>query len=593
MRLTLSQVALYLAPLLLALPVGAQNITTVAGNTTWYIPISVRLDAAGNMYATDLYNHLVYKVDSSGNTTIVAGTYGKGGFAGDGALATSALLDNPTGAVPAPDGTLYIADGAANRIRKVAPNGIITTYAGTGTGGFKGDGGQAASAEIKSPFDILIDASGNILFSDAGNARVRKITPAGIISTVAGYGTATYSGDGSSALQAGIDPSALALGTGGSFYICDSGTSYNGGSYRVRMVAANGIITTVAGNATNADSGDGGLATSASLGGPSGVVIDSGGNLYISEHNTHHIRKVSPNGTITTYAGTGRPGFSGDGGPALDAELSAPLGIAVDSANNLYIADGENHRIRKVSGAPAIANNGLVNAASYAPQGAAPGGVVPGELATIFGVNLTIATGINGAPAVPLPTQLQNVQVLVNGTPAPLFAVDNVNGLQQVNFEVPTTVAQKTTATIQVVDNGVAGNIVTVPVMSAQPGIFTYNVGGSNFGAILHPNSPQLADTGHPASAGEVVVIFCTGLGTVSPAPADGSPAPGAAQTTLTATVTIGGVAAAVDYAGLAPGFVGLYQINAHVPTVLSAGNQPVVITVNGIQSAIALLPVH
>jgi serine/threonine-protein kinase len=300
MRLTLSKVALYLAPLLLVLPVRAQTITTVAGNTTWNVPISVRLDAAGNLYAPDYYNHVVYKVDSSGNTTIVAGTYGKGGFAGDGALATSALLDNPSGAVPAPDGTLYITDYTAHRIRKVAPNGIITTYAGTGTGNFKGDGGPAGSAEIRSPSDILIDASGNILFADYGNARVRKITPAGIISTVAGFGTATYSGDGSSALQAGISPSALGLGTGGSFYIVDSGTDFAYGGQRVRMVAANGIITTVAGNGTDADSGDGGQATSASLGGPSGVALDSGGNLYISENHTEHIRKVSPDGTITT-----------------------------------------------------------------------------------------------------------------------------------------------------------------------------------------------------------------------------------------------------------------------------------------------------
>jgi uncharacterized protein (TIGR03437 family) len=323
------------------------------------------------------------------------------------------------------------------------------------------------------------------------------------------------------------------------------------------------------------------------------VALDSGGNLYISEYYTQHIRKVSPDGTITTYAGAPGYGYSGDGGPALNAELYAPRGLAVDSANNLYIADGNNRRIRKISGAPAIVSNGLVNAASYAPQGVAPAGVVPGEIATIFGVNLTIASGINLASTLPLPTQVLTVQVLVNGTPAPIFAVDNVNGLQQVNFQVPTTVVNKSTATIQVVDNGVAGNIITVPVIAAQPGIFTYNVGGSNFGAILHPNSPQLADTGHPASAGEVVVIFCTGLGTVAPAPSDGSPAPGAAQTNLTATVTIGGVAAPVDYAGLAPNYVGLYQINAHVPTVLSAGNQPVVITMNGVQSAIALLPVH
>jgi uncharacterized protein (TIGR03437 family) len=593
MRLTLSKVALYLAPLLLVLPVRAQTITTVAGNTTWNVPISVRLDAAGNMYVPDYFNHVVYKVDTVGNTTIVAGTYQKAGFVGDGALATSALLQNPAGVVPAPDGTLYITEYSGQRIRKVAPNGIITTFAGTGTAGFTGEAGQAASAEIRNPWDIVIDASGNILFSDWGNARVRKITPAGIISTVAGYGTRTYSGDGAFALQAGINPSALGLGTGGSYYIVDTGTAYDGGSQRVRMVGANGIITTVAGNGAATYSGDGGQATSAGIGYPSGVVLDSGGNLYISDFGFHRIRKVSPGGIITTYAGGSGAGFSGDGGPALDAKLYAPRGIAVDSANNLYIADGDNRRIRKVSGAPAIANNGLTNAASFAPQGAAPGGVVPGEIATIFGVNLTIANGINQATTLPLPTQVQNVQVLVNGTPAPIFAVDNVNGLQQVNFEVPVSVAQKTTATLQVVDNGAAGNLVTVPVISAQPGIFTYNVGGSNFGAILHPNSPQLADTGHPASAGEVVVIFCTGLGTVSPAPADGSPAPGGAQTTLTATVTIGGVAAPVDYAGLAPNYVGLYQINAHVPTVLSAGNQPVVITMNGVQSAIALLPVH
>jgi len=579
--------------LFLALPVGAQTITTVAGNTTWNVPISVRLDAAGNLYAPDYYNHVVYKVDSNGNPTIVAGTYQKGGFAGDGALATSALLQNPAGAIPAPDGTLYITEYTSNRIRKVAPNGIITTFAGKGTAGFSGDGGLAVNAEIRNPWDILIDASGNILFSDYGNARVRKITPAGIISTVAGFGTRTYSGDGSSALQAGINPSALALGTGGSYYFADTGTAYDAGSQRVRMVAANGIITTVAGNGTYAYSGDGGQATSAGIGGAAGVALDSGGNLYISDYGFHHIRKVSPGGVITTYAGTATAGFSGDGGPALSAALYGPRGLAVDSGNNLYVADGNNHRIRKISGAPAIVSNGLVNAASFAPQGAAPAGVVPGEIATIFGTNLTTATGINLSSGLPLPTNVLNVQVLVNGTAAPIFAVDNVNGLQQINFQVPTGVANSPTATVQVVDNGAAGNTLTVPVIAAQPGMFTYNVGGSNFGAILHPNSPQLADTGHPASAGETVVIFCTGLGAVVPAPQDGAPAPGAAQTTLPATVTIGGTPAHVDYAGLSPNFVGLYQINAQVPSGLAPGNQAVIITMNGIQSSIALLPVH
>lgn len=141
--------------------------------------------------------------------------------------------------------------------------------------------------------------------------------------------------------------------------------------------------------------------------------------------------------------------------------------------------------------------------------------------------------------------------------------------------------------------NGAAGNTLTVPVIAAQPGIFTYNVCGSNFGAILHPNSPHLADTGHPASAGETVVIFCTGLGVVVPAPLDGSPALEAAQTTIPATVTIREMDAPVDYAGLSPGFVGLYQINARVPSGLPAGNQAVIVTMSGTQSSIALLPVH
>lgn len=572
--------------MILALPLGAQNISTVAGNTTWNQPITVRLDAGGNMYVPDYFNHVVYKVDPSGVQTIVAGTYQKGGFAGDGGLASSALLTNPAGVVPAPDGTLYITEYGGERIRKVAPNGFITTFAGNGNPGFSGDGGPASSAVISRPWDIVIDAGGNILFIDSANARVRKITPGGIISTVAGFGNRTYSGDGASALQAGMDPSALAVGPGGSFYIVDNGTSY-ASNERVRLVAANGIITKVAGTGTSAYLGDGGPATAAALQGPSGVALDSAGNLYIAEYSGARIRKVSSNGIITTYAGTGSGGLSGDGGPALQAMLNGPRGIATDSSGNLYVADGFNHRIRKISQAPTISNNGLVNGASFVS-----GGLVPGEIATAFGSDLTTGSGINLASSLPLPTQLLGVQVLVNGTAAPIFAVDNVAGLQQINFQAPFGLAGPT-ATVQVVDNGAVGNTITAPVIAAQPGIFTYTVGSSAFGAILHPNSPQLADTGHPAAAGETVVIFCTGLGVVAPTPPDGQAAPGAASTIATATVTIGGVSAPVAYSGLAPGFVGLYQVNAQVPSGLSSGNQPVLITIGSVTSSIALLPVQ
>jgi uncharacterized protein (TIGR03437 family) len=575
-----------LGGLIAALPLWPQNISTVAGNSSWGRPITVRLDAAGNIYTTDFDNHVVYKVDSTGAPTIVAGTYKKAGATGDGGLATSATLNGPAAVAPAADGTLYICEYTGNRIRKVDTKGIITTFVGP-TAGFSGDGGQASSATIRNPLDIIVDSGGNIWFVDSNNNRIRKITPAGIINTVAGFGTAAYSGDGASALQAGMQPGAMTLGPNGSFYFTDAGVAGQGGSYRVRMVAGNGIISTIAGGKGLTDSGDGGPATSAGLSSPDGVAIDSAGNVYIAEAATNKIRKVSPGGTITTYAGTGGCCSTGDGGAALQATFNYPRGMTVDPANNLYVADSNSDKIRKISGAPAILSNGLVNGASFTS-----GGIVPGEIATIFGANLTTGTGINLAAELPLATTLLGVQVLVNGTAAPIFAVDNVNGQEQINFQVPYEVAgQGSTATIQVVDNGSPGNSITVPVLASQPGMFTYTVGSTTYGAILHANY-QLANTASPAAAGETVQIYCTGLGAVSPTPADGVAAAGASMTTATATVTIGGASASVGYAGLAPGFVGLYQVNAQVPAGLTSGNQPVIITIGGAQSAIALLPV-
>jgi uncharacterized protein (TIGR03437 family) len=230
---------------------------------------------------------------------------------------------------------------------------------------------------------------------------------------------------------------------------------------------------------------------------------------------------------------------------------------------------------------------GVVNGASFAN-----GALVPGEIATVFGTNLTFSNGINLAPSLPLATTLLNVQVMVNGIAAPIFAVDNVNGQQQINFQVPYDIAGSNSATVQVISTGSAGNTVTVPVVSAQPGIFTYAVGNKTYGAILHANY-SLANTSNPAAGGETMLIYCTGLGSVTPQPANGTAAVGATQTTISPTLTIAGVAVNdISYSGLAPGFVGLYQINAAVPSGLAAGDQPVIITMNGTQSAIALLPV-
>ena len=227
----------------------------------------------------------------------------------------------------------------------------------------------------------------------------------------------------------------------------------------------------------------------------------------------------------------------------------------------------------------------VVNGASFKN-----GGVVPGEMATLFGTNLTTNTGINVTSGLPLPTSFVTNSVMVNNHAAALFAVDNVNGQQQINFQVPWEVASGPTATIAVANGDTTGASLTVPVLQAQPGIFNYTAGGNTFGAILHANF-QLANTANPAKPGETMLIYCTGLGAVASAPADG--AAGNGEVTMNnPAVTIGGTKAIVSFSGLAPNFVGLYQVNAEVPATLKAGNQIVTVEVSGASSNSVLLPV-
>ncbi len=298
---------------------------------------------------------------------------------------------------------------------------------------------------------------------------------------------------------------------------------------------------------------------------------------------------VDSHGIISTLAGVSGSGFSGDGGAASAAALNDPTGVAVDSAGNVSIADTQNNRVRAVyaSTVPVFAQAGVTNGASYAA-----GNLVPGSIAALFGADLTSGSGIDLATALPLASDLLNVSVTTDGIAAPIFAVDNVNGQQQINFQVPWELAGKSSAILQVTSNGVLSPAIGAPVVAAQPGIFTYYAGATAFGAILHSNF-QLADTAHPATAGETVLIYCTGLGAVSPQPKDGVAAPASSSTVVVPTVTIGGMAAAISYHGLAPGFVGLYQINAAVPGGLASGNQQVIITIGGAVSNAPYLPVE
>ncbi len=306
-------------------------------------PYGVAIDASGNLYIADYTNHRIRKVAPDGTISTVAGT-GSSGYSGDGGPADQARLNSPAGIAADSSGNLYIADRYNNRIRKVAPDGTISTVAGTGGAGYSGDGGPAAQAQINSPTGVTLDSSGNLYIADRYNNRIRKVAPDGTISTVAGTGSSGYSGDGGPADQAQLYwPFGVVLDSSGNLYITD----YS--NHRIRKVAPDGTISTVAGTDASGSAGDGGPAVQATLSSPAGIAMDGAGNLYVAVYGGSSVRKIALDGTISTVAGTGSSGYSGDGGPADEAQVNRPLGVAVDGNGNVYIADTFNHRIRQVA----------------------------------------------------------------------------------------------------------------------------------------------------------------------------------------------------------------------------------------------------
>ena len=368
------------------------------------MPQGVAIDAAGNIYIADVRNNRIRKVDASGVITTVAGI-GTTGYSGDGGPATSANLGSTRGVALDASGNIYIADTSNNRIRKVDASGVITTVAGNGIPGYSGDGGPATMAGLNDPNGVAVDSSNNIYIADISDNRIRKVDASGIITTVAGNGAAGYSGDGGSALAASLNnPNGVSVDASGNIYIADtsnncirmvdtlgvittlaaglhgptgvavdgSGNIYiaDSSSNVIRILDISGIITTVAGNGFSGFSGDGGPATAARLNRPSGVAVDAFGNIYIVDYSNQRIRKVDAAGIITTVAGTGTVGYTGDGGPATSASISlvgppAGRGVAVDVYGSLYIADSGNHRVRMVGGTftvtPSAGANGSIS----------------------------------------------------------------------------------------------------------------------------------------------------------------------------------------------------------------------------------------
>ena len=548
---------------------GANSDSGPASGTQLNLPAGIALDGAGNLYIADSGKNIIREV-SNGAITTIAGIRILGSQ-GDGGAATSAALFNPQGVAVDPRVTSYIADGDGS-IRMLS-HGLLTTL-GSPSGLIPG---------------VALDSGGDLYFADFLGNRIRQLVN-GLYTTIAGDGTMGFGGDNDLAISAQLSgPSGVAHDNGGNIYFTDSGNQ------RVRRIS-NGIITTVAGNGTAGFSGDNGPATSAQLNLwppfdcpdnacaahpppsipynrlPAGIAVDTSGNLYIVDSGNQRVRKVSGSGIITTIAGNGIPGYSGDGGPATSAQLNNPSGIAVSAAGDrVYVSDSSNGRIRVLIAppppiAPVITSYGISNSADYGP-------VSPGALATIIFVpDLAITPA--SSTAAPFPTSLGGAAVSFNGQAAPLLYVSQ----GQINVQVPWETAVGN-ATVTVSVNGMNSNAVTVPVLFAAPGIFF-----STFQSAIQNSDSTLNNPNNPALAGSTIVAYLTGGGPVSPPVASGAPSPANPPSVLTApySAMFGSSSAVVAFAGLAPGAVGLVQMNIVVPPAMPTGDYLLAITVGG-----------
>jgi uncharacterized protein (TIGR03437 family) len=564
------------------------SISTFAGNGTFSYsgdggpavqaqlntPQGVAVDAAGNWYIADTLNNAVRKVSLNGTISNYAGN-GAAGSSGDGSAATSAQLNAPQGLAVDAAGNLFIADTMNAKVRKVSASGTITTVVGSGTPGFGGDGGAAASAQLNLPVGVAVDSSGNLYIADFGNSRVRKVSTNNTIATVAGNGSAGYSGDGGPAAKAQLNgPQAVAVDAAGNLYIADTGNN------AIREVTAAGLISTVAGNGIAGYSGDGGPATSAQVGNPVGVAVDGVGNIFTVDAS-NRVRQVYPNGSIATIAGNGSRGYTGDGGPATQAQLNAPSAIALGKNGNLYVADMANNAVRLLQ----YAGNGLTIGAVTNAASSVNGPVAPGEVVVLYGNGLGPAklTQSQLDPASGLVgTNLAGTRVIFNGTPAPVLytwatqiAAVAPYGITGSNVQVFVEYQGQTSAPV------------TVPVAAVAPALFTQDSSGKGQAAASNQDG-TLNGPAHPAKAGGYISLWLTGAGLTNPSGVDGQP--GAAplsKPVAPVAVTIGGAFAAVQYAGQAPYAVaGVMQINALIPSGLQPGSVvPVVVQVGSVST--------
>jgi uncharacterized protein (TIGR03437 family) len=573
----------YFAFLFVAVLLPAQQISGFVSSNSYGRLQGIARDAVGNIYAADFTQHRVWRFDAMGAPTLVAGT-GQPGFSGDDGPATSAELNQPCGLVVARDGSLYISEFGNQRIRRVLPNGTIRTIAGLGERRFAGDGAAATLAPLNQPCGLAIDAQDMLYVADTANRRIRRIDGAGIITTVAGTGAAGLNGDGGSALFAALEPKWLAVGADGSLYFSNLNSAAT--PARIRRRAPNGIITSVAGNNTRIHSGDGGQALTAGFESVEGLVIDEQGVLFVADDRAQRIRRIATDGIITTVAGTGRRESTGDGALARDASLFDPVGLLLDPDRNIFLT--EPTRIRRINNPPAPV---ISSTNSAVPSFGGRADFSTNSYIEIYGTNLADNTRVwSGADfrGTNAPTTLDNVQVLINRRPAFVYFISPT----QINVNAPEDAAIGPVS-IQVLNGRGSSNMGTANRARVSPTLHStpqFTAGGrlhvvaqsAAFDTYIGPSGMLSGVNLRAARAGETLIIFALGCGPTRPLTNPGSTNSSNAPLLLNFELRVGGRTARVPFAGAVQGTIGLYQFNVVVPET-TAGAQPIELTIDGV----------